>query len=96
MRTIIVLPLLALLACAPQTNQSDSPPEARAETIVPAASSPAEETCMGEPRTDMMCTAQYDPVCGCNKQTYSNACVARNAGVLQWTPGACAAAHPNE
>ncbi|GHA75890.1 Kazal-type serine protease inhibitor family protein [Pontibacter akesuensis] len=39
---------------------------------------------------DGMCTMQYDPVCGCNGQTYSNACVADNAGVTSYTQGACA------
>jgi len=38
---------------------------------------------------DAMCTMQYDPVCGCNEQTYSNACLADNAGVTMYTKGAC-------
>ncbi len=38
---------------------------------------------------EAMCTMDYRPVCGCNGKTYSNACVAENAGVKRWVEGAC-------
>lgn len=41
------------------------------------------------PTQPTMCTAIYQPVCGTNGQTYSNSCVARNAGVTNYTDGAC-------
>ena len=37
----------------------------------------------------MLCTAQYDPVCGCNNKTYPNACAAECAGITTYTKGAC-------
>jgi len=47
------------------------------------------QVCMGEVQKQRMCTMQFDPVCGCNGKTYSNACVAKAAGVLQMEKGAC-------
>ncbi|MCE3225559.1 MAG: protease inhibitor Kazal-type [Bacteroidetes bacterium] len=38
---------------------------------------------------DCVCTMQYDPVCGCNKKTYSNACVAECHGIKEYTKGEC-------
>ncbi|MBA3395826.1 MAG: hypothetical protein H0T89_24490 [Deltaproteobacteria bacterium] len=36
------------------------------------------------------CTEQYEPVCGCNDQTYGNACMAAAAGVAVSALGECA------
>ena len=38
---------------------------------------------------DMACIEIYQPVCGCNNQTYSNSCYADRDGVTSWSEGEC-------
>lgn len=35
------------------------------------------------------CPKNYDPVCGCDKKTYGNTCMAENAGVTSYKKGEC-------
>lgn len=51
----------------------------------------AEEDCQAEQIQDLsqVCITLYDPVCGCNNITYSNACIADSWGIQQFTQGSC-------
>jgi hypothetical protein len=45
--------------------------------------------CVEKLNMDVVSTAQYEPVCGCNGKTYGNACVAGAAGIMIVYNGEC-------
>ncbi len=47
------------------------------------------DLCIPNPQEDCICTRQYDPVCGCDEETYSNPCLAECNGIYDYTPGPC-------
>jgi len=52
----------------------------------PDGSCDAAGVCRSRPQ---MCTQEHDPVCGCDRITYSNVCQARAAGASVARKGAC-------
>jgi hypothetical protein len=49
-------------------------------------------SCIDESRIkkDVVCSQDYNPVCGCDKKNYTNVCFAESAGVTTWDNGPCA------
>ena len=49
-----------------------------------------DENCnIGTIDQNAVCLEVYDPVCGCNTETYSNDCYAEKAGITDWIEGEC-------
>ena len=73
------------------SKASSSAPEAEASAPEAVVSAPgADEPCrVAPPAEPVMCTADWNPVCGCDGKTYANACNAGAAGVTRFEPGEC-------
>ena len=83
MKTKLSLAILAiftlLMGCSKDENNCVSTPIASSGNCI--------DSTLIDP--NMMCTDQWEPVCGCNGVTYSNSCYATNAGVTTYVDGEC-------
>jgi len=73
-------------ACAPPPCYSNSDCAATSYCERPTGSCDGPGTCTPRP---IKCTGVFQPVCGCNKATYANACKAGSVGVSLFKQGAC-------
>ena len=58
------------------------------------ASEPKTVTPITPSKPEIVCTSMYQPVCGSDNNTYSNACEAGLLGIFSTTPGTCSATTP--
>jgi Kazal-type serine protease inhibitor domain len=99
---LTILALVVLAGCASEKNEAEMAEPAICGGLQGLACGPAEycaypqtgfcgaadQTGVCMPRPEV-CTMEYNPICGCDDQTYSTACVAAAAGVSVAYPGEC-------
>ena len=90
---ILIFLLLLINCCFSESSISPDDVKKTSETYnqIPSSSSSSSTPCIDPVKIDpnIMCTFNYDPVCGCDNKSYSNECFAEKHGILHWTVGRC-------
>lgn len=90
----IIVCIACVLLVAACDRQAETPAAAKAVSAAPETLAASEDCILTPPPEPVMCTMQWQPVCGCDGKTYGNACAARAAGVPRFTEGECGASNP--
>jgi|TARA_B110000261_G_scaffold159391_1_gene197221 hypothetical protein len=76
---LVILICLSAISCSKDENNCISTPVASSGNCI-------DSTLIN---LNPICTAQWEPVCGCDGVTYSNSCFATSAGVTTYVDGEC-------
>lgn len=91
---MLIVAMLVLAACQQSTVENQAP-LVEPEPVATVEAPEADGACRIEVSEQRMCIMVYQPVCGCDGKTYSNGCMAGNAGITRMTEGECAEDGPS-